>query len=246
MKKLLLTPILFFIFFQIVNAQFWKLRRFEVAAGLGTTQIYGDIGGFSRGENLLGLKDFTFRHTRFNMNMNVRYRITDDFSARLNMTYGGYHSTDIRGSNEARGFEAKTHFLEYAVIGEFYFLKNKAEDSFLAQKGQMPFKNIFSLMDCYSFTGLGLITYNVDPNSALAAMSMQTKGRSPVIPVGIGVNFSFSPDFNIGAELGGRYTFTDFLDGYTSQYSERKDIYYFFNLSCIYKIRTATKNNPSF
>lgn len=247
MKKVLSLLVFTLLITSVSNAQFWKLRRVEVGGGLGTTQFFGDIGGFSRGENLGGLKDFTFRQTRYNLNVNGRYRIVNDLSARLNLTYGRYHSTDVRGSNTERGFESATNFFEIAAIGEFYFLKNRAENSFLSQKGkQMPFNSIIALLDCYAFTGFGVISYSVKPNDLLSTKISQTKGTDPVIPIGVGVNFNFSPDINFGAELGGRYAFTDHLEGYTSPYSEKKDKYFFFNLSVIYKIRTGAKNNPSF
>ena len=104
----------------IANAQLWKLRRYEVSAGFGTTQIFGDIGGFSKGENLLGFKDITFKHTRLNINTSMKYRIQDVVSARINLAFGYFHSTDVRGSNESRGFESKTIFFEPALIGEYY------------------------------------------------------------------------------------------------------------------------------
>ena len=122
----------------IANGQLWKARRLEYSAGLGTTQFYGDIGGFSNGKNILGIKDFTFRHTSIDVNTSLRYRITEDFAARLNLNGGYFHSTDIRGSNIDRGFQSTTSFLEPSLIGEFYIIKNKEENSFLflIDKGQ--------------------------------------------------------------------------------------------------------------
>lgn len=247
MKKLLSLLVFSLFITSVSNAQFWKLRRIEVGGGLGTTQFFGDIGGFSRGKNMLGLKDFTFKQTRFNLNFNGRYRLRNDISARLNLTYGKFHSTDERGINIERGFESSTSFFEVAAIGEFYFLKNMAENSFLTQKGkQMRFNSLLALFDGYAFTGFGMISYNVSPLSVNASPTAKVSGTDPIIPIGVGVNFNFSRDLNFGAELGGRFTFTDNLEGYSSQYSEKNDTYYFFNLSVIYKIRTGTKNNPSF
>lgn len=242
MKKIFLLLMIIVFSVSQARAQFWKMRKLELSAGPGMTQFFGDIGGFTIGKNLLGLKDISFRQTRFNLNMNVRYRIRDDISARLNLTYGAFHPTDVRGSNENRGYEATTRFFEYATIGEFYFIRNKAENSFIVQKGRkLPFKSILSLFDCYAFTGFGLLSYNVTPNDILSATSAETKGLAPVIPIGAGVNFNYSPDFSFGAELAARYAFSDNLDGYTSQYSKRNDMYYFFNLSVIYKMKTSKK-----
>jgi hypothetical protein len=47
MKKLLIFIITTCFLSPAVNAQLWKLRRFEVSWGTGTTQFFGDIGGYS-------------------------------------------------------------------------------------------------------------------------------------------------------------------------------------------------------
>ncbi len=223
------------------------MRRVEIGGGPGITQFYGDIGGFSRGENMIGLKDFSFRQTRFNMNMNVRYRIIDRVSARVNFNFGSFHSTDVRGSNEGRGFESKSTFFEPSLLAEYYYLKNKGENSFLSLKGRgTPFKSFFSTMDCYAFTGVGSLSYKVKPNAALAGKLQETKGITPVIPFGLGANIMYSAAINLGAELGGRFTSSDYIEGYTSEYSQKNDIYFFFNFMFVYKIKTPERGMPSF
>ena len=84
MKKLLIIITSLIFLSPVTNAQLWKLRRYEFSAEIGTTQFYSDIGGYSPDKNILGLKDFTFNHTRFNINTSLRYRISEVFSARVN------------------------------------------------------------------------------------------------------------------------------------------------------------------
>ena len=38
----------------------WKMKRYEAVAGIGPSLFFGDIGGFSQGENILGFKDMSF------------------------------------------------------------------------------------------------------------------------------------------------------------------------------------------
>jgi len=238
MKKILLLVISFLILSFSGNAQLWKLRKLEVSAGPGITQFYGDIGGFSHGENALGFKDLTSLQTRYNINVNARYRIVENISARLNFNFGSFHATDERGSNEGRQFESTTSFFEVAAIGEYYFIKNKGDNSYLMLKGrQSHFRSILSLIDCYGLTGIGAISYNIEPNEALAAKGRKTEGLAAVIPVGVGATFNYSKDFSFGLELAARYAFTDNIEGYSSAYSKRNDFYFFFNLNCIYKIK---------
>ena len=76
-KRLILVCMVVLLSAPFATAQLWKMKRYEGAAGLGTSQFYGDVGGFTIGENALGLKDITFKQTRFNVNGSFRYFITD-------------------------------------------------------------------------------------------------------------------------------------------------------------------------
>jgi hypothetical protein len=239
MKKSIFTLVLLIIFSTFSHAQFWKIRRWECGGGLGTTNLYGDLGGYSKGKNLLGIKDFSLSNTRFNLNLNGKYRILNNFSGRVDFTYGRLHSTDAKGVNIERGFESSTNILEFSMLAEFYFIKNKAENSFLSQKGKMPFRSMLSLIDCYSFTGFGITSFNVTPNAAMMAQASTLKDTAPVIPLGVGVSFNFSPELNFNAEASFRYALSDYLDGYTSVYSKSNDVYALFHVGVIYKIKLA-------
>jgi hypothetical protein len=247
MKKLLCLVALFIFLSTITKAQLWKIHRYELSGGIGTSQLYGDIGGYSNGENILGLKDFAFRHTRFNINGSLRYRITENISARVNLVFGFLHSTDSKGSNTGRGFESGTVFAETSLIGEYYFIKNKGENSYVFLKGKNSILySIFQSLDFYAFTGIGGLIYNVTPNSILSPYVNQRSGLTGVVPVGLGVSMIYNSKFNIGVELGGRFTFTDNLDGYTSVHSKANDVYHLLNFTFIYKINTSDKGIPVF
>ncbi|HUV00377.1 MAG TPA: hypothetical protein VMW32_05405 [Bacteroidales bacterium] len=247
MRKSIIIILLLSLIHTGANAQLWKLRRYEVSAGLCTTQFFGDIGGFSRGENILGLKDFSFRHTSLSINTSFKYRILDDVSARLNLTFGYFHTTDERGSNVEREFESRTFFFEPSLTGEYYIIKNKGESSFLVTKGVgNPSLSFFSLIDFYVFAGIGGLSYHVKPNDNLAPFVTKPDGFTAVIPVGLGADFNYSGIFNFGVELGGRYAFSDNIDGYSSIYSKSNDIYYFLNFKFTYKIKTGKNGLPSF
>jgi hypothetical protein len=247
MKRTLVVIILFCIVAQFSEAQLWKQKRYEAIAGIGTSQFFGDIGGFSKKIDILGFKDFSFMQTRFNLNVGLKYKIMKDLNVRLNLAFGMLHATDKRGSNESRGMESKTTIFEPALIGEYYFIKSKLGDSYLFSTGQgTTMKDFFSALEFYMFTGIGGLSYNAKGNDKLVAAGMQHSGFTGVIPLGVGVNLLFKPDYNLGLELGGRYTFSDYLDGYTSQYSSSNDVYYFFNVTFTYKIRTSSNGLPSF
>jgi hypothetical protein len=135
-------------------------------------------------------------------------------------------------------------------MGEYYFIKNRTEDSYLFSKGRSRTGGLFGLFDFYVFTGVGGLNYTVKPNDNLnnkmVSNGVKPGGFTPVIPVGLGSNMVFSPDFNFGFEIGGRYSFSDNLDGYSSQYSSSKDVYYFVNITVTYKMKTGPNGLPSF
>jgi hypothetical protein len=242
--------IVFALFFLLPTGQgqaFWELKKLEISAGAGTTQIFGDIGGYSNGKNLMGLKDFTFRQTRFGGNISVRYRFSSKISARINFATGFFHATDSRGSNITRGFESTTFFMEPAFIGEFYIIRNKVENSYLTWPvKEPPIKLILSMLDFYFFAGFGELSFNVKPNEALAPFVTMKNGFVPVIPAGAGIRLNYSPALNFGLELGGRYPFSDHIDGFTSSASKHNDVYYLTNLIVTYKFKTPTRKRPAF
>ncbi len=248
MKRSLLMLILFCLMGHITEAQLWKLKRYELSGGLGPTFFFGDVGGFSQGENILGLKDMSFLQTRINGDISFKYRIIQTVSARLSFSGGLLKATDERGSNEGRGFEASTAFFQPALIGEYYFIKNRSENSYIfVSSGKRFFSTLINSLDFYAFTGVGGMMYTVSGNTKLEnASGFKSGGFTPVIPIGVGTSLIFSPNFNFGVEIGGRYTFSDYLDGYTSQYSSSNDVYYYLNFVVTYKVKTGKNGWPSF
>jgi hypothetical protein len=252
MQRFPLIVLLFSLMFFLSEGQsegqdIWKQRRYEAVAGLGPTFLFCDVGGFSKSETVLGIKDLTFSQTRFNIGFSFKYRISAAFNARLSLSYGFLHASDARGSNEDRGYESAVSVFEPALIGEYYFIKNKTEGSYLFNKGRGSGLNTFlRSLDFYVFTGIGGLNYAIKPNEALEAQGIDPGGFTAIIPVGIGSTLVYSPDFSFGVELGGRYSFTDNLEGYTSQFSSSNDVYYFLNFTITYKMKTGSNGLPSF
>jgi len=247
MKRPILTILLLIFFIQVSQAQLWKLKRVELSGGMGTATFFGDIGGFSHGENSWGFKDITFLQTRYSINLSAKYRFSQVISARLSLSYGLLHATDERGSNEVRGYEASTSIFEPALIGEYYFVKNRAETSYLFNKGRG--KGIIRLMrslDFYAFTGIGGLSYSIEPNEKLSEHGLDSRGFTAVVPLGLGGNLSAYPNLKFGLELGFRYALTDNLDGYTSQFSSANDVYYFFHINVTYRLKIQKGMSRSF
>ena len=77
-------------------------------------------------------------------------------------------------------------------------------------------------------------------------IDLAAPGVALAIPVGLGLNYVFSPNSMIGLDFGLRYTTSDYIDGYTSQFSRRNDVYYFMTFIYTHKLKTTEKGLPTF
>jgi len=238
-----------------VSGQLWKMKRYEATAAIGTSQFYGDIGGFTIGENALGIRDLTFRQTRFSVNGSFRYFITDNIAARLSLTYLMTHADDLRGSNnDGRLFKTSSFIYEPALLGEYYFVRNRERNSFLFQtyryRRANRLRDFFRSVDVYALTGIGGAGYNVFYGNDKIQLkwdqdpTLRRSGFTAVIPLGVGAKVAIDPNLLLGVELAGRYALSDYLDGYTSEWSKRNDVYHTFSVTLNYRIKTARNGFP--
>lgn len=230
----------------IADAQIWRLRRYEAIAGIGTANFYGDIGGFTPGKNLLGIKDYRFLQTRPNFYLGVRYKVVQDFAVRLNLFYAYLHGNDDRGSNPTRGYEFGTNIFESSVQAEYSFIKEKMSNNYLMMKGR-GVTDFASHISMYCFAGLGSAIFNPKPSPPVIARTGTEYSKvALVLPIGIGLKVGLSPENSIALELGGRITTSDFIDGFTSDYSKFTDMYHYGVINFIYKVKTNRKGWPTF
>ncbi len=245
MKRLLLLVVAFVSISVLADAQLWKLKRYELQLGVGPSQFFGDIGGFARTENVLGFRDMTFKQTRLNTSLALKYRITEEVNVKLNLTYGLLRANDQRGSNVSRGYAATTSIFEQSVSAEYYFVRNKAERSYAYMKGRGLLSSLFSTSDVYGFTGIGGVYYNVIPNDKFEPYLENSKGYAPIIPIGLGISTAYSSSVNLGVEFTGHYVFSDNIEGLISQYNRPNDVYYFLNLTFTYKLNNTPGGLPT-
>lgn len=256
-KRLIVMCMVVLLTAPFVSAQLWKMKRYEATAAVGTTQFYGDIGGFTIGENALGFRDITLKQTRFSVNGSFRYFITDNIAARLSFTWGMLHADDVRGSNDdSRLYEISSFIYEPALLGEYYVVRNRERNSFLYQtymyRRNNRLRDFFRSIDVYALTGFGGAGYNVFyGNDRIQTTwsddpTLMRSGFAGVIPLGVGAKMTLDPNLLIGVEFAGRYTLSDYLDGYTSPWSKRNDAYHTFSVTVNYRIKTARNGLPSF
>jgi OmpA-OmpF porin, OOP family len=247
-KYCLLTIVIAFYFSGPIYGQRWKLRRYEVGLGIGTTQVFGDIGGSASANTWFGLKDIEFKETKLVFAGMVRYKLDPRYSIKLNAILG-FGQGDDEGSRNDRGrsfkttlFEVSTQ-LEYNLISE---ISNTKADAIFSRKGMV---NNYSTFNAYAFLGIGAVyfqpkfkdTETLEPVDKISGYSH----LAAVFPFGIGVKYVFDDRWLANAELGYRFTTTDYLDGYTqTSSSKHNDVYYFLTISVDYRLKTSRYGFP--
>jgi hypothetical protein len=227
-------------------SQPWKSARLEVFGGFSGLQYFGDIGGTADATNLLGLKDINLGKLRPGVLVGARYHITKPFQVKASFQTGFLTQADDGSRNEGRELSFSTYISEITAVAEYYIIPESDENYYYSimqvRGGLRHFKQPYSL---YVFAGLGGIYYSVTPDELLLASPRFNgdKHITMVIPAGVGFKYAILPKICLGLELGGRYTFTDYLDGYTSPYSKHNDVYYSFALLFNYKIQKTRKAN---
>jgi len=250
------------------DAQRWKSRRYEAFVGLGTANSYGDIGGHISAANAYGLKDIQLNFTRPSLTFGARYKFNGTMAAKWSFSTGMLAGNDANSKNElTRDYSFKAIILESALSYEYYILSEvrTLPSGALYNKNGM-INNIFDI-NLYLFGGFGAVystakvtdysTYDPFGNNQFKRFDSKgyliqdiywTEPNPPSIglcfPLGIGVKYIWSNSISFGAEFGRRFTTFDYIDGYTSVYSESNDIYDFLTFSLIYKVPTDRMGRP--
>ncbi len=256
MKNRALIIIIFIVVFALaftnsLNGQRWKLRRYEFGGGIGTSQIFGDIGGTSAESNWLGVRDVLIQETRPSFNFHARYKINSAFSAKIAFVLGNGHG-DYVTSGLLRQRSYKSTFGELSGQIEYYLFQELRSRSSRSYAGyhRLGMLNNYNVFATYLFIGGG-VTYSYSTHEYQEVWIERDDYRSggniiPVIPFGIGVKYIIDDHWVVAAELGYRYAFSDYVDGYKQTLnSESNDVYYVFNLSVIYRLRTTRRNLPA-
>ncbi len=233
-----------------VSGQRWKLRRYEVGLGIGTTQVFGDIGGTASANNWYGLKDIKINETRLAFAGCGRYRIDPRYSIKLNTILGFGSGTDA-GSRNDRGRKYSTTIFELSTQLEYNLFAEENHFRSMAMFNRKGMVNNYSTFNAYAFLGIGALYFkpkfsSSQPLDPKIDIHTGYSNIAAVFPVGLGLKYIIDDRWLVNAELGYRFTTTDFIDGYTqSADSKHNDVYYFLTLSAHYRLKTARSNLPN-
>ncbi|HLL94981.1 MAG TPA: DUF6089 family protein [Spirosoma sp.] len=200
----------------------------SVTVGAGSSHYYGDLAGYGRPIRALYIMP------RWNVGLGYTRQFTPNFAARAMFTWARIAGDDytFNKDNPARSIVQYTrnlHFRndlkEFALTGIYNFVADGRNANVRAQ------------FTPYVFGGVALVAHSPEARTPAAGESepyearrwvrlqpLRTEGQGQpgrdkpyslvtvAIPVGFGVRYKLNELFNVGAEIGYRYTFTDYLD----------------------------------
>lgn len=229
-----------------VNAQHWKLKRYEGTFGIGTTNFFGDIGGTADIKNAAGFKDIQLKYTRPSFAVGARYRLASNMAVKMNLIFAITAGNDIGSRNELRKYAFTSTIFEPSFQFEYYVLPESVRAS-SALFNHIGMLNSFTSINVYLFAGLGGAIFNPKPKEAFIPVFSENFSKfALVFPIGVGLKYPIDSNWALGLELGRRFTTTDYIDGYKSIYSHYNDTYYFGVFNLLYKIRANRKGFPVF
>ncbi|QKG79008.1 DUF6089 family protein [Tenuifilum thalassicum] len=227
--------------------QSWKQNRIDININLPINHYFGDVGNSAGSGFVTSIKDFRLRALRGGFGGGISFKINSFITTQATVNTGFLGNTDDGAYYSSRGYRFSTFGSEIAAKGLYFIIPESNQNYYYSimdlRGGLRHINKPFSL---YVFLGVGGLFFNTSVNDAMLSRVPpdgstkkeidDSKHISLIIPFGIGCKYEFLPRFQFGAELGAKYSTTDYLDGFSSVNSKFNDMYYTLNLSIYYKI----------
>jgi len=214
-----------------------NFSKLEIGINGGVSVYQGDLTPSRFG---------SYRTLKPELNFFINRMISAMFSLRTNLVVGGLKGDDAAYSSP-----------EYRQQRNFYFKSPAFEVSELlvADLFKKNLSRPSSGLSPYLFAGLGFSIVNIKRDwsrfnaeyfsSEPATISGLTADQQhplptliPVFPMGIGIRYPVSSRISVNAETSYRFTFSDYLDGFSKAANDaRKDSYLTHSVGLIYQIR---------
>lgn len=228
------------------TAQRWKLRRYEADIYLGAVSFHGDIGLPDR-----PLAN-SFNGLRPSIGVIPRFLIRQDLAVSLDLGYLMYGGSDPEDSSHGRVYSFNSHAFQHFARLEYFILGSGAGRGGGAIYNKRGMINNFNRLQLYIYAGAGGILCKSKVKDAEGNEPIDNPGYNNSLnytagfPMGGGIKISLDPRWSVGLELGYQFTLSDYLDGYSSPYSNYNDSYYLTTLKAIFRIRNDRNGRPLF
>jgi hypothetical protein len=215
----------------------FNFSKFEIGLNAGVFVYQGDLTPSQLG---------SYNTMKPELNFFINRMISPVFSLRTNLAVGGLKGDDAKYSvpkyRQQRNFNFNSPAFEVSeLLVADLFKTNMSRSS----SGLSP----------YLFAGLGLSLLNIkrdwsrfnaeyfssEPGTLSGLVADQQHPLPmliPVLPMGIGIRYAISPGISINAETSYRFTFTDYLDGFSKAANDsRRDSYLAHTIGLIFQFR---------
>jgi hypothetical protein len=202
----------------------------SVSFGVGSSHYYGDLAGYRK------FIRSTYIMPRWNVGLGYTRQFTPHFAARATFTWARISGDDYTFNKNnidknliqyARNLHFRNDLKEFALTGIYNFVEDGRNSDARAR------------FTPYLFGGLALVAHSPEARTPAASdnnndaeserrwvklQPLNTEGQGQPgrdkpyslvtvgIPVGIGARYRLNESFDVGVEIGYRYTFTDYLD----------------------------------
>jgi hypothetical protein len=203
---------LLFIFLLLVTYQL-QAQTWEIGGSLGGAGYIGDLN-----------PNNPIKISGGSAGLFVKRNFDGYFSAKLNFAYGKIGAGDSTSSSQQfreRNLSFTDGLKELSIIGEFNFMK------YIPDAGPNKFTP-------YIYSGVGITGYvprTVYNNQSVGLRELKTEGQTTpygrntvVIPYGVGIKYNIGYKFTVAADIGYRYTFTDYLDDVSGTYADKSKL----------------------
>lgn len=189
-----------------------QAQTWEVGGALGTAGYIGDLNAspFKPSGESVG---FFFKR---NFNGYLGLKLSYQY-----YKIGGADSTSSSSQLQGRNLSFTDGLNELSLRGEFNFMKFIPD---VTKSRYTP----------YIYLGVGFTSFaprTMYGGAEISLRTLRTEGQASayrtntvVIPYGAGIKYNFSGKWTIGAELGYRYTFTDYLDDVSGLYAPQSKL----------------------
>jgi Domain of unknown function (DUF6089) len=214
-------------------------KHSDISFGIGTSNYYGDVAPFNR----------PIQSTLQNIRWNASFNYTRHFSPHLSGSVGFTWARIAADDNKFEGvlgldqlYMRNVHFRndvkELAVTGIYNFIPESR--SFRNREKIIP----------YVFAGIAIFHHNPEakiptdyagseasPGEWVSLQPLSTEGQglngypdqpynliNVSIPFGVGVRYKLNRAWDLGFEVGVRYTFSDYLDDVGGYYADPTDL----------------------
>ncbi|WP_461039573.1 DUF6089 family protein [Spirosoma harenae] len=245
-KQLVLRLLLVYLLLFQIDKGFaqWRQKNtnflpyYSIVFSAGSSTYLGDLAGYSQ-----PIKSLTTL-PRWNIGLGVTRQLTPHFATRAMFTWVRIVGDDYTYSKDnatqfAAQFARNLHFRndvkELAITGIYNFFADGRNSLNRAE------------ITPYIFGGLALIAHNPEALTPTTSRNdngdfearhwvklqpLNTEGQgqpgyeapysllSVAIPIGVGMRYRLNQDFNLGFEIGFRYTFSDYLDDVAGSYPQ--------------------------